>query len=210
MLSVMGRKGTSSITIGEVGLVTVSGTEAVSNGSTTDMGNGDILVTVDAVPEGEFVVILKGTDKESNSEFQRQSTTQMSVSTVNIQVSLFTYLSDSMHLFVFVLFIIKNTYWIIITLEDVELSKSKTTYSSLPLFSCRLWWTAVWSQGKPLSSLSVSWPRALVVNTSSVPEMTETSPCPTQTGEGRQLKAILCFKISNALINGKMYRKPQL
>ena len=109
MLSVMGRKGTSSITIGEVGLVTVSGTEAVSNG-TTDIGNGDILVTVDAVPEGEFVVILKGTDKESNSEFQRQSTTQMSVSTVNIQVSLFTYLSDSMHLFVFVLFIIKNTY----------------------------------------------------------------------------------------------------
>ncbi|XP_053183327.1 von Willebrand factor A domain-containing protein 7-like [Scomber japonicus] len=85
MLSVMGRKGPSSITIGEVGLVTVSGTEAVSNGTTTDMGNGDILVTVDAVPEGEFVVILKGTDKESNSEFQRQSTTQMSVSTVNIQ-----------------------------------------------------------------------------------------------------------------------------
>ncbi|XP_053190732.1 von Willebrand factor A domain-containing protein 7-like [Scomber japonicus] len=84
MLSVMGRKGTSSITIGEVGLVTVSGTEAVSNG-TTDIGNGDILVTVDAVPEGEFVVILKGTDKESNSTFQRQSTTQMSVSKVIIQ-----------------------------------------------------------------------------------------------------------------------------
>ncbi|XP_062290579.1 von Willebrand factor A domain-containing protein 7-like [Scomber scombrus] len=85
MLSVIGRKGPSSITIGEVGLVTVSGTEAVSNGTTTDMGNGDILVTVDAVPEGEFVVILKGTDKESNSKFQRQSTTQMSVSKVNIQ-----------------------------------------------------------------------------------------------------------------------------
>ncbi|KAM7393688.1 hypothetical protein PAMP_020542 [Pampus punctatissimus] len=85
MLSVMGRKGPSSITVGEVGLVTVSVPDAVSNGITTDMGNGDILVTVEAVPKGEFVVFLKGTDKESNSKFQRQSTTQMSVSKVNIQ-----------------------------------------------------------------------------------------------------------------------------
>lgn len=87
MLSVMGRKGPSSMTIKDVGLVTVSGPETVSNSTTTDMGNGDILVTVDAVPGGEFVVILRGTDKLSNSEFQRQSTTQMSVSKVNIQVS---------------------------------------------------------------------------------------------------------------------------
>ncbi|XP_030277503.1 von Willebrand factor A domain-containing protein 7-like isoform X2 [Sparus aurata] len=85
MLSVMGRKGPSSLTIGDVGLVTVSSPETVSKSTTTDMGNGDILVTVDAVPEGEFVVILSGTDKLSNSEFQRQSTTQMSVSKVNIQ-----------------------------------------------------------------------------------------------------------------------------
>ncbi|KAM8773368.1 von Willebrand factor A domain-containing protein 7-like [Acanthopagrus schlegelii] len=85
MLSVMGRKGPSSLTIGDVGLVTVSSPETVSNSTTTDMGNGDILVTVDAVPEGEFVVILSGTDKLSNSEFQRQSTTQMSVSKVNIK-----------------------------------------------------------------------------------------------------------------------------
>ncbi|XP_067440261.1 von Willebrand factor A domain-containing protein 7-like isoform X2 [Thunnus thynnus] len=85
MLSVMGRKGPSSMTIGDVGLVIVSGPEAVRNGTITDMGNGDILVTVDEVPEGEFVVILKGTDKESNSTFQRQSTTQMSVSKVKIQ-----------------------------------------------------------------------------------------------------------------------------
>ncbi|XP_070684398.1 von Willebrand factor A domain-containing protein 7-like [Pempheris klunzingeri] len=85
MVSVMGRRGPSSITIGDVGLVSVSGPNTVSNGTTTDMGNGDILMTVDAVPEGEFVVILKGTDKMSNSEFQRQSTTQMSVSKVNIQ-----------------------------------------------------------------------------------------------------------------------------
>ncbi|XP_041640178.1 von Willebrand factor A domain-containing protein 7 [Cheilinus undulatus] len=85
MLSVMGRKGPSSLSIGAVGLVTMSGPETVSNGTTTDMGTGDILVTVDAVPEGEFVVSMKGTDKMSNSLFQRQSTTQMSVSRVNIQ-----------------------------------------------------------------------------------------------------------------------------
>ncbi|XP_013865688.1 von Willebrand factor A domain-containing protein 7 [Austrofundulus limnaeus] len=85
MLSVIGRKGPSSMSVEEVGLVIVSGPENVTNGVITDMGNGDILVTVDAVPEGEFVVVLNGTDKVSNSEFQRQSTTQMSVSKVNIQ-----------------------------------------------------------------------------------------------------------------------------
>ncbi|GAA6216347.1 von Willebrand factor A domain-containing protein 7-like [Lates japonicus] len=85
MVSVMGRKGPSSMTVGNIGLITVSGPEAMSNSTMTDMGNGDILVTFDEVPEGEFVVILKGTDKVSNSEFQRQSTTQMSVSRVNIQ-----------------------------------------------------------------------------------------------------------------------------
>ncbi|XP_038570271.1 von Willebrand factor A domain-containing protein 7-like [Micropterus salmoides] len=86
MLSVMGRNGPSSMTIGDVGLVTVSGPETFSNSTTMDMGNGNILVTVDPVPVGEFVVFLKGTDKVSTSDFQRQSTTQMSVSKVNIQV----------------------------------------------------------------------------------------------------------------------------
>lgn len=85
MLSVMGRKGPSSITIKDVALVTVSGPETDRNSTITDMGNGDILVTAGEVPEGEFVLILKGTDKVSDSEFQRQSTTQMSVSKVNIQ-----------------------------------------------------------------------------------------------------------------------------
>ncbi|XP_017272317.1 von Willebrand factor A domain-containing protein 7 isoform X2 [Kryptolebias marmoratus] len=85
MLSVIGRKEPSSVSVKDIGLVVVSGPEAVTSGSITDMGNGDILVTVDTVPEGEFVVVLKGTDKVSNSEFQRQSTTQMSVSKVNIQ-----------------------------------------------------------------------------------------------------------------------------
>ncbi|XP_059904201.1 von Willebrand factor A domain-containing protein 7-like isoform X2 [Gadus macrocephalus] len=82
LLSVMGRKGPASVTVGEVGLIPVSRAENVSRGSTTDLGNGDILVTVDAVPQGEFVVILTGTDSVSGSQFQRQSTTQMSVSKV--------------------------------------------------------------------------------------------------------------------------------
>ncbi|XP_061685138.1 von Willebrand factor A domain-containing protein 7 [Syngnathoides biaculeatus] len=84
ILSIMGRKGPSSLTVENVGLV-VSNTGAESNGTITDMGNGDALVTVDAVPAGEFVVILKGTDKVSSSAFQRQSTTLLSVSKVNIQ-----------------------------------------------------------------------------------------------------------------------------
>ncbi|KAK2815664.1 hypothetical protein Q5P01_026131 [Channa striata] len=85
ILSVMGRKGPSSTTVGNVSLVRVSGPEDVSNSNVTDIGNGDILVTVDVVPEGEFVITLRGLDKVSNTEFQRQSTTQMSVSKVNIQ-----------------------------------------------------------------------------------------------------------------------------
>lgn len=91
MLSVIGRKGPSSVTLGDVSLVTVSGPETVRNSTITDMGNGDVLVTVDAVPEGEFVVSLKGTDKVSGSDFQRQSTTQMSVSKVNIKVGLLAF-----------------------------------------------------------------------------------------------------------------------
>ncbi|XP_054897241.1 von Willebrand factor A domain-containing protein 7 [Poeciliopsis prolifica] len=87
MLSVIGRKGPTSITIEEVGLVTMSGPAVVTNGTVTDMGNGETLVTVDVVPEGEFVLILKGTDTVSNSKFQRQSTTLMSVSKVNIQAA---------------------------------------------------------------------------------------------------------------------------
>lgn len=85
LLSVVGKKGPSSMTVGDISLVTVSGPEVVSNSSLTDMGSGDILVTVDAVPDGEFLVILRGKDKVSNSYFQRQSTTSMSVSKVTLQ-----------------------------------------------------------------------------------------------------------------------------
>ena len=86
LLSVMGKKGPGSVSIENVGLGMVSGAEAMSSGSTADMGNGDILVTVDRVPEGEFVVMLNGTDSVSRTKFQRQSTTQMSVSEVIIKV----------------------------------------------------------------------------------------------------------------------------
>ncbi|XP_034444393.1 von Willebrand factor A domain-containing protein 7 [Hippoglossus hippoglossus] len=85
LLSVVGKKGPSSLTVGNIGLVALSGPEAVNISKMTDMGGGDILVTVDEVPEGEFLVILTGKDKESKSEFQRQSTTAMSMSKVNIQ-----------------------------------------------------------------------------------------------------------------------------
>ncbi|KAG7265556.1 hypothetical protein CRUP_005088 [Coryphaenoides rupestris] len=58
LLSVMGRKGPSSVTVGEVVIVPVSHAEAPSKGFASDMGNGDILVTVDSVPEGEFVAVV--------------------------------------------------------------------------------------------------------------------------------------------------------
>ncbi|XP_028311428.1 von Willebrand factor A domain-containing protein 7 [Gouania willdenowi] len=87
MLTVMGRKGPSSLEVVEAGLVLVSGPEQTTNSSLSALGNGDFLLTVDSVPEGEFVVFLRGTDKESKSTFLRQSTTQMSVSKVNIKAT---------------------------------------------------------------------------------------------------------------------------
>lgn len=79
------------MTTEHIALAKVSNSEGVSGGVITDMGDGEILVTVDTIPEGEFVVTVKGTDKVSNSVFQRQSTTQMSVSKVKIQVCHFNF-----------------------------------------------------------------------------------------------------------------------
>ncbi|KAK7929114.1 hypothetical protein WMY93_005509 [Mugilogobius chulae] len=84
VLSGRPQEGPASLKINQVSLVSVS-SSASTNASISDMGNGDILATVDVVPGGEFVVLLKGIDTVSNTEFQRQSTTQMSVSKVNIQ-----------------------------------------------------------------------------------------------------------------------------
>ncbi|KAJ0050442.1 hypothetical protein NL108_003664, partial [Boleophthalmus pectinirostris] len=86
MLPVMGRKGPSSLKIKEVSLITVSSSGS-TNATISDMGNGVILATVPLVPKEEFVVRVKGIDTVSNTEFQRQSTTQMSVSKVNIQAT---------------------------------------------------------------------------------------------------------------------------
>lgn len=127
MLSMMGRKGPSSMTVGDVGLVLVSGPEAITGGTKTDMGNGNILVNVDLVPEGEFVLTLTGTDKVSNSQFQRQSTTQMSVSKVHVQVCLNILMCQAV---------------------------SVAFFTCLLSFT-RLWWPAVWSQENPSSSPSV-------------------------------------------------------
>ncbi|KAJ8000599.1 hypothetical protein DPEC_G00182050 [Dallia pectoralis] len=84
LVSVLGRKGPASFKVSDVALVTVSGSEVVG-GTQEDMGNGDFLVTVTEVPAGEFVVLLNGTDLVSSTLFQRQSTTQMSVSKVTIE-----------------------------------------------------------------------------------------------------------------------------
>ncbi|XP_031675174.1 von Willebrand factor A domain-containing protein 7-like isoform X1 [Oncorhynchus kisutch] len=84
LVSVLGRKGPASVKVANVALVTVSGLEVVG-GTLEDMGNGDFLVTVTKVPAGEFVVLLNGTDVVSSTVFQRQSTTQMSVSKVTIK-----------------------------------------------------------------------------------------------------------------------------
>ncbi|XP_051559968.1 von Willebrand factor A domain-containing protein 7-like isoform X2 [Myxocyprinus asiaticus] len=84
LLTLTGEKGPEVLEVQEVAFVEVSGLR-VSNGTTEKMGDGDFLVTMNEVPEGEFVVWLKGKDMTSSSLFQRQSTTQMSQSKVTIK-----------------------------------------------------------------------------------------------------------------------------
>ncbi|XP_033846284.1 von Willebrand factor A domain-containing protein 7 [Periophthalmus magnuspinnatus] len=86
MLPVMGREGPSSLKIKQVSLISVSSSGS-TNATISDMGNGGILATVPNLPGGEFVILLTGTDTVSNTEFQRQSTTLMSISKVNIQAT---------------------------------------------------------------------------------------------------------------------------
>lgn len=90
LLTLTGEKGPEVLEVHEVALMEVSGVK-VSNGTIEKMGGGDFLVTVKEVPEGEFVVLLKGKDKTVSSLFQRQTTTQMSQSkvTVKVQTSFF-------------------------------------------------------------------------------------------------------------------------
>ncbi|KAK2909106.1 hypothetical protein Q8A67_004943 [Cirrhinus molitorella] len=84
LLTLSGEKGPEALELQEVALMEVSGVK-VSNGTTEKMGDGDYLVTVKEVPEGEFVILLKGKDKTLDSLFQRQTTTQMSQSKVTIK-----------------------------------------------------------------------------------------------------------------------------
>lgn len=84
LLTLTGEKGPEALELQEVALMEVSGVK-VSNGTIEKMGNGDYLVTVNDVPKGEFVVMLKGKDKTFTTLFQRQTTTQMSQSKVTIK-----------------------------------------------------------------------------------------------------------------------------
>ncbi|XP_028832618.1 von Willebrand factor A domain-containing protein 7-like isoform X2 [Denticeps clupeoides] len=83
LLSLTGQNGPANLKVREAALIQVSGS-TVSDGKVEEMGGGDYLVTVNSVPSGEFVVLLKGEDISTSSQFQRQSTTQMSVSKVSI------------------------------------------------------------------------------------------------------------------------------
>lgn len=85
-LTVTGQKGLEALKIQEVSLVKVSDAETVP-GTITVLGRGNFLVTVNNVPDGEFVIMLKGEDMNTVSLFQRQSTTQMSLSKVSIKTT---------------------------------------------------------------------------------------------------------------------------
>lgn len=90
LLTITGQKGAEALKLQEVGLVEVSNTNVV-NGTIKGMSAGDFMVTVNQVPEGEFVVMIKGEDTTTSSYFQRQTTTQMSLSKVSIKVQLSSY-----------------------------------------------------------------------------------------------------------------------
>lgn len=63
----------------------------VANGTMEQMDGGNFLVTVNQVPEGEFVVMMNGEDTTTSSYFQRQTTTQMSQTKVTVKVQLSSY-----------------------------------------------------------------------------------------------------------------------
>ncbi|XP_077102695.1 von Willebrand factor A domain-containing protein 7 [Siphateles boraxobius] len=76
-----------SVTVTDVLLVEASGSDVV-NGTIKAVGATDFLVNVDRIPEGAFVVQLKGLLNDSTrslaSQFQRQSPTQLKGSRVTI------------------------------------------------------------------------------------------------------------------------------
>ncbi|KAK2852407.1 hypothetical protein Q7C36_007608 [Tachysurus vachellii] len=84
LLTITGQKGAEALKLQEVALVEVSGANIV-NGTIEEMGGGNFLVTMNQVPAGEFVIMVKGEDTTTLSYFQRQTTTQMSQSKVVIK-----------------------------------------------------------------------------------------------------------------------------
>ncbi|XP_053477848.1 von Willebrand factor A domain-containing protein 7 [Ictalurus furcatus] len=84
LLTVTGQKGAEALKLQEVALVDVSNTN-VANGTMEQMDGGNFLVTVNQVPEGEFVVMMNGEDTTTSSYFQRQTTTQMSQTKVTVK-----------------------------------------------------------------------------------------------------------------------------
>ncbi|KAJ8349027.1 hypothetical protein SKAU_G00276160, partial [Synaphobranchus kaupii] len=83
LLSVVGG---DSPTVTEVSLVEVSGLR-VENGTWRALGEGDYLVSMEKVPDGSFVILLKGVDgmpRLSQNSFQRQSNTQQKASSLTV------------------------------------------------------------------------------------------------------------------------------
>ncbi|XP_045070728.1 von Willebrand factor A domain-containing protein 7-like [Coregonus clupeaformis] len=84
--------GGDSVTVTEVALVEASGSGSEVNGTLQSLGgtgSGDFLVTMARVPQGEFVVRLRGetssaTTKSSPSLFQRQASTQIKTSSISV------------------------------------------------------------------------------------------------------------------------------
>ncbi|KAF7710209.1 von Willebrand factor A domain-containing protein 7 [Silurus meridionalis] len=86
LITITGQKGAEALKLQEVALVEVSNVN-VANGTFKEIGGGGFLVTVNPVPDGEFVVVIKGEDKTTSSYFQRQTTTQMSLSKVKVNAA---------------------------------------------------------------------------------------------------------------------------
>ncbi|KAG5843591.1 hypothetical protein ANANG_G00152520 [Anguilla anguilla] len=83
LLSVVGG---DSPTVTEVSLVEVSGSR-VENATLTRLGGGDYLASVQSVPDGSVVIVLKGVDgmpRSTQNSFQRQTTTQMKASNLTV------------------------------------------------------------------------------------------------------------------------------
>ncbi|KAB5581480.1 hypothetical protein PHYPO_G00176230 [Pangasianodon hypophthalmus] len=84
LMTITGQKGAEALKLQQVALVEVSNAN-VANGTIKELGDGNFLVTVNQAPEEEFVVMIKGEDKTTSSYFQRQTTTQMSLSKVTVK-----------------------------------------------------------------------------------------------------------------------------